>query len=247
MHNFFVEEKQISNGITIIGTDVNHIKNVLRLKIKENICVHSKNSANKYICQIEEINETEIKCKIIEKITENKESNIYINIVQALPKADKMELIIQKCTELGVMEFTPLELNRCIAKISQKDEQKKLQRWQTIAEVAAKQCSRDIIPKINNIYNIKNLPEILQDYDMIIIAYENEQKNTLKQVIETINAKRIAIIIGPEGGLEEKEVENLKAYGYTSVTLGKRILRTETVAIALSSIILYKMGDFGGN
>lgn len=246
MHNFFIEENQLNKDIRIHGTDVNHIKNVLRLQPADKICVHIKNSTDKYICELAELTESEIICNIIEKLTENKESDIYINIVQALPKSDKMELIIQKCTELGVREFTPLALNRCIVKINPKDEQKKIARWQNIAEVAAKQCSRDIIPQVNNIYSINNINELLKDYDLVIIAYENEELNTLKNAI-TQKAKKIAIIIGPEGGIEEKEVEKLEQYGYKSVTLGKRILRTETVAIVLSSIMLYTLGDLGGN
>lgn len=246
MHNFFIDKSQINKNVVIKGTDVNHIKNVLRLQPSDKICVHIKNSSDKYICEITELRELEVLCNIIEKITENKESDIYINIVQALPKSDKMELIIQKCTELGVREFTPLSLKRCIVKINPKDEQKKIIRWQSIAEVAAKQCSRDIIPKVNNIKSINDLPELLKDYDLVIIAYENENLNTLKKAIIP-EAKKIAIIIGPEGGIEEGEIEILKEYGYSSVTIGKRILRTETVAIVLSSIILYTLGDLGGN
>lgn len=245
MHNFFIEKKQFDNDIYIYGSDVNHIKNVLRLQIMDKICVHIKKTTDKYLCEIIELNEKEVVCKVLEKIAESNESKVYINIIQSLPKSDKMELVIQKCTELGVSEFTPLQTNRCIVKINEKDEEKKIVRWQNIAEVAAKQCSRDVIPKVNKIQNINDLYEILKEYDLIVVLYENEKSITLSDV-QISDAKKIAVIIGPEGGFEESEIMILKEYGYKIVTLGKRILRTETAPIAISSIILFIVGDLGG-
>lgn len=248
MHNFFIKQNQLKDNIEILGNDVNHIKNVLRLQLEDEICVHVKDINEKYICKIKETRQTSIICDIIKKVEIEHESDVYINIVQALPKSDKMELIIQKCTELGVKEFTPLQLNRCIVKISSKDEKKKTERWQTIAEVASKQCSRDIVPKVNNIYNIHTLKDLLNDYDIVLVTYENENINTLKNEISKFShkTKKIAVVIGPEGGIEEHEIAKLKEYGYKILGLGKRILRTETVAICVSSIILYTLGDLGG-
>ena len=273
MQHFFINENQKENDtIKIVGNDVNHIKNVLRCKINEKLEISILGTEERYLVEILELNNENIICKIVEKIEEDFESDININIIQALPKSDKMELIIQKCTELGVKEITPLELERCIVKLSGKDVNKKLERWQIIAETAAKQCRRSIIPKINNLYNIKNIEEIIKKNDLVILAYENETENSLKDVINELKFKNlqqeisfaainnfkninkeagkndtisIGIIIGPEGGLEEKEVEALKKLGVKSVSLGKRILRTETVAIALSSIIMYELGNFG--
>lgn len=248
MHNFFVNKEQLSDNLEIIGSDVNHIKNVLRLKLEDEICIHIKETAEKYLCKIKEINTSKIICSIIEKMQEQKETDVYINIVQALPKSDKMELIIQKCTELGVKEFTPLQLNRCIVKINASEQEKKVTRWQNIAEVAAKQCDRDIIPNVNNIYNISTVKKLLVEYDLVLVAYENERESLLKNIISDAHRgiKKIAIIIGPEGGIEEKEIQEFKDYGYRVVSLGSRILRTETVGIALSSIIMYVLGDLGG-
>ena len=203
MQRFFVEENQIDiekKFIEIIGEDVNHIKNVLRCKIGEQIEVCSKENSKAYLCEISNLGDT-IKALILKELENNKESNLHINIIQGLPKADKMELIIQKGTELGIKEFTPLILKRCIVKIDSKDEQKKIERWQKQAEVAAKQCGRDVIPKVNAIYSINTVYDLLKDYDLVLLAYENEKKNTLKNEIEKIknsNAK-IAIVIGPEG------------------------------------------------
>lgn len=273
MQHFFINENQKENDIIkIVGNDVNHIKNVLRCKINEKLEISILETEERFLVEILELNNENIICKIVEKIEEDFESDININIIQALPKSDKMELIIQKCTELGVKEITPLELERCIVKLSGKDVNKKLERWQIIAETAAKQCRRSIIPKINNLYNIKSIEEIIKKSDLVILAYENETENSLKDVINELKFKNlqqeisfaainnfkninkeaekndtisIGIIIGPEGGLEEKEVEALKKLGVKSVSLGKRILRTETVAIALSSIIMYELGNFG--
>ena len=167
--------------------------------------------------------------------------------MQGLPKADKMELIIQKSVELGVFDITPIEMKRCVVKLNEKDKTKKIQRWQKISEVASKQCGRNIIPSINSIINIKNVCNLLNEYDIVLIAYENEKETTLKQVLNEIkqcyNEKeiKIAIIIGPEGGIASEEVEILKESGAKSITLGKRILRTETVALSVLSVIMYEL------
>lgn len=249
MQRFFVEENQINiqeKNIQIIGEDVNHIKNVLRCKIGEHIEICSKQTNIAYLCEISNIEEN-VDTIILEELENNKESDVHINIIQGLPKADKMELIIQKGTELGVKEFTPLVLKRCIVKIDSKDEFKKIGRWQKQAEVAAKQCGRDIIPKVNNLHNINTILDLLKGYDLILVAYENEDKNTLKNELKKIKSKnvKIALVIGPEGGLEESEVNKLKENGAKIITLGNRILRTETVAITVTSILMYELGDLG--
>lgn len=190
-------------------------------------------------------------CEVIEALDTNAESNVHINILQGLPKADKMELVIQKGTELGVKEFTPVNMERCVVKISSKDEKKKIERWQKIAEVAAKQSGRDIIPKINNIENLKQLKEVLNGYDAIIVAYENEKEYTMKRALDKIkkdinngSSIKIAILIGPEGGVSEQEVQYMKdECNAIVVTLGKRILRTETVALVMSGIIMYEFEE----
>lgn len=249
MQRFFVEENQINiqeKTIQIIGEDVNHIKNVLRCKIGEQIEICSKETNKAYLCEIYSMKEY-IETTILQELENNKESALHINIVQGLPKSDKMELIIQKGTELGVKEFTPLALKRCVVKIDSKDEEKKISRWQKQAEVAAKQCGRDVIPKVNKIHNINTILDLLKEYDLVLVAYENEDKNTLRSELKEIknsNAK-IAIIIGPEGGLEETEVSKLKENGAKIITLGNRILRTETVAMAVTSILMYELGDVG--
>ena len=245
MPKFFVKTKQIENNkITIIGTDVNHIKNVLRLKENDELEICNSEKQENYLCNISIIQEDKIECAIKEKIKETTEPNIKVTIFQGLPKSDKMEFIIQKSVELGANDITPVEMSRCVVKLNEKDKSKKIERWQKISEVAAKQCQRDIIPKINPIITIKDICKISNNYDAIILAYEKENENSIKQELNKIkqqNFKNIGIIIGPEGGLEEKEVELLKQNGAKVITLGKRILRTETVALNVLSNIIYEL------
>ena len=246
MPKFFVTDKCIKNNeIKIIGKDVNHIKNVLRKKIGDKITICNEDNLNDYLCEIVKLEEDAIKCNIIEKLETNSESNVKVTIFQGLPKADKMELIIQKSVELGVYDITPVEMKRCVVKLTDKDRRKKLERWQKISEVAAKQSGRNRIPKINDIISIKNICNLCQKYDIVIVAYENEKENKLKNELEKLkkNLKedlKIAVLIGPEGGIDKEEIVLLKESGSKIVTLGDRILRTETVALNILSIIMYE-------
>lgn len=245
MPKFFVKDEQINGTfIEIINDDVNHIKNVLRLNVGATVQICNSDTGENYNTIIEKLENSSIKCKIESVLNSNTESNVYIHIFQGLPKADKMELIIQKCTELGVQEITPVDMERSIVKLNSKDEVKKIQRWQKIAEVAAKQSGRDKIMQINNILKFKEICKYINNYDAFIVAYEKEFSNTLKQ--ELVNLKniknpRIAILIGPEGGIDLKEIDVLKENNAKVVTLGKRILRTETVALVVSGIIQYEL------
>lgn len=246
MRKFFVKEEQIKEDIIeIIGDDVNHIRNVLRLECGENILLCDMDKSTNYISKIKNIEKEKIICSI-QSIAENEaEGNVEITIFQGLPKADKMELIIQKGTELGVKEFTPVNFERCIVKLKGKDEEKKLDRWQKIAEMAAKQSGRDIVPKINNIESIKNICKLIENYDIVLVAYENEKNNSLKQeLIKLKNMKnkiKIGVVIGPEGGIAENEINEFKEAGAKIITLGNRILRTETVCLMCTSIIMYEL------
>lgn len=252
MPKFFVKQEQIQdNKIIIKGQDVNHIKKVLRAKIGDELQICNCQNGENFLCGIEKIDNEDIVCIIKQKIKENVESNIEVTIFQGLPKADKMEYIIQKSVELGVYDITPVEMKRCVVKLDEKDKNKKVLRWQKISEVAAKQCGRDLIPKINEVLNIKKLCDLIDKYDIVLVAYENEKENTLKRQIEIIKQKidfdrsnskfKIGIVIGPEGGFEQEDVEILKNNGAEIITLGKRILRTETVALNILSIIMYEL------
>lgn len=244
MYKFFISQNQINKeNATIVGEDVNHISNVLRLKPMEQIIICNKDAGKSYISQIVEIDKESIECKLLEGIIETTECGINIDLFQGLPKADKMEFIIQKTTELGVKNIIPVAMERSIVKLDDKSKIKRLERWNKIAEVAAKQSKRDVIPTIKDVINVKNICKEVEKYDIILIAYENEEKNTLKDVLKSLNRDKslnIAIVIGPEGGLSEEEVEQLTNSGAISVTLGKRILRTETASLVLLSDIIYE-------
>lgn len=246
MPRFFVKQKQQKEkNIEIEGQDVKHIRNVLRKKEGEEIEICNQETGKNYECKIIEIREEKIVAEII-KETEEKESNIKIDVYQGLPKSDKMELIIQKSVELGANAIIPVEMSRSIVKIESKDRVKKQERWQKIAESAAKQCGRNIIPEIRKISTIEDIAKEIEKYDVTIVAYEKEKENTLKNEMQKVkeNQKeetKIAIIIGPEGGLEEKDIKILEEKGAKIVTLGKRILRTETVALNILSIIMYEL------
>ncbi len=246
MRKFFVNNNQISeNTIKIIGEDVNHIKNVLRLNIGELIKICDKDKEINYISEIKNIEKDYILCNIIEVASNEAEGRVKLSIFQGLPKSDKMELIIQKGTELGVKDFTPVNFERCIVKLKGKDEEKKIDRWQKISETASKQAKRDIVPKINNILSISELCKEFSKYDIVLVAYENEKDNTLKNELnklKNINKDiKIAVVIGPEGGISEKEIEEFKKFGAKIITLGNRILRTETVCLMCASIIMYEL------
>lgn len=247
MPKFFVAENQINNNkITIIGNDVNHIKNVLRQKSGDKITICDISKEQDYLCEIDKIEEKSIDCNIIEKLENNTESNVKVTIFQGLPKADKLELVIQKSVELGAYDITPLQMKRCVVKLNEKDKLKKIQRWQKISEVAAKQCGRNIIPKINNIVNVKDVCNLCNEYDIVLIAYENEKENTLKKELKNLKKLdeeeiKVAIIIGPEGGIAPEEIKMFEENGAKIITLGNRILRTETVALSVLSIIMYEL------
>lgn len=248
MPKFFVTEEQVNDEkIKIIGQDVKHIKNVLRKKVGNELMICNTSTKKDYLSEIISIEENCIECKIKEQIENKVESNIKVSILQGLPKADKMELIIQKSVELGVYEITPIEMKRCVVKLNEKDKIKKIDRWQKISEVAAKQCGRNIIPNINQIINLKNVCNLFDKYDIVLVAYEDENKNTLKNELEKIKQKynnreiKIGVIIGPEGGIDSEEIKMLQENGAITITLGKRILRTETVALNVLSIIMYEL------
>lgn len=245
MQKFFVEENQIENDkINITGEDVRHISNVLRMQKGEQILIGNKETLETYLTEIEYIEKEKVIIKIIEKLNEQTESNVEIDLYQGLPKADKMELIIQKTTEIGVSKIIPIEMVRCIVKLDEKDAKKKIERWKKVAEGAAKQSKRSKIPEIKNKIKIKELESIISQYDAFYVAYEEENEITLKKELKKLKEQgkyKIGILVGPEGGIAKEEIEKLIQYNAKIVTLGKRILRTETAPIVLVSNIIYEL------
>ena len=251
MPKFFVKENQISNNkIEIVGDDVNHITNVLRMKQGEILKVCNQETGENYIAEIINAQKNSVTCEIQEKLEETAESNVDITLYQGLPKFEKMELIIQKNTEVGVNAIVPVIMERTVVKLDEKIASKKLERWQKIAEIAAKQSMRDIIPQIGNITKLKDIDTT--EFDAVLVAYENEEHNMLKTELQKLERKiksnnsseqqyNIAIVIGPEGGISEKELVMLAEKNAKFVSLGKRILRTETAGVVMAGNIIYEL------
>ncbi len=246
MYKFFVTKEQIFDNVIEIVEDVNHIKNVLRLNIGEKIEICNISNSTNYICKIIKVDKNLVKAEILNEVEVKNEPKVYLHIFQGLPKQEKMETIIQKTTEIGVCEITPVVMNRCIVKLDDKSSMKKVERWQKVSEVAAKQSKRDRIPIVNQPISIKSIYEKIKNYDIVLVAYENEEEIGIKTILKQLNKKdstKIAVIIGPEGGIEENEIGYLKDIGAKVITLGRRILRTETAPIVLSSIIMYELDE----
>lgn len=248
MYKFFVKSKQIENDIVAItNEDVNHIRNVLRLKEEEQVQVCNKDTLKSYVAKIVRLEKDCVRLQILEECLETTESAILLDIFQGLPKQEKMEQIIKQATEIGVSGIIPLKMERCVVKLEDKTEQKKVERWQKIAEVAAKQSKRDKIPKVDFPISLKNVYEKLLEYDIVVVAYEEEKETAVKQVLQAVDhetTKKIAVVVGPEGGIALEEVEFLRRLPNVKVvTLGKRILRTETAPLVLASVIMYEFNE----
>ncbi|MBO5336328.1 MAG: 16S rRNA (uracil(1498)-N(3))-methyltransferase [Lachnospiraceae bacterium] len=246
MFQFFVEPGQINvsdNSVMIVGSDVNHIKNVLRMKIGEEIAVCNGVDGKEYRCGIVALEEECVRCELRFVKEDGVELPAKVYLFQGLPKADKMELIIQKAVELGVYEIIPVAAKRCVVKLDDKKAKSKIARWQGIAEAAAKQSKRGIIPKVADVMTFGEAVQFAAGMDVKLIPYElAESMDKTKEIIGNLQAgQSIAIFIGPEGGFETSEVEKALSLGIEPITLGKRILRTETAGFTVLSWIMYQL------
>ncbi len=244
MYQFFVEPGQIQGDrIIITGKDVNHIKNVLRMRCGEEISVSNGVDGKEYRCGIEELGEDEIICELRFIREEGMELPSKLYLFQGLPKADKMELIIQKAVELGVYEIIPVATKRSVVKLDEKKARSRILRWQGIAEAAAKQSKRGIIPQIQNVMSFKEAVKYSNCAKVKIIPYElSEGMEKTREIIESTKpGEDIAVFIGPEGGFDKEEIEEALRQGIIPVTLGKRILRTETAGMTVLSILMYHL------
>ncbi len=250
MHRFFIDPKNAEDRIArITGDDVHHINRVLRLKEDDRVSL-SNGEGMDFEGRIVNIDRDEVTVEIEKRFPSEGESDINIKVYQGVPKGDKMELIIQKSVELGVNEIIPVQTARAVSKIEKgKKMQKKLERWQKISESAAQQSRRGIIPAVDRVLSFKELlsemEKSVSDGELAVVFFENEEQQPFKDMLKNFKGKDISIIIGPEGGFEDREIEELMERGVKSASLGKRILRTETVSLAASSIIMYELGDLG--
>lgn len=247
MYHFFVESSQITSDfkkVEITGDDYNHIANVLRMKVGEQFSVSIRDDEGKEVFyEIEEINKTSVIGSLcfIEETGNELPSKIYL--FQGLPKVDKMELIIQKAVELGAYEIIPMSTKRCIVRLDDKKAESKIKRWQAISEAAAKQSKRAVIPKVSMPMTFKQAVEFAKDMDVKLIPYENAKGIAeTKKIIDDIKpGQSIAVFIGPEGGFAQEEIDLCMENGISPITLGKRILRTETAGFTIISWLMYHL------
>lgn len=246
MHQFFVEPFQIQGKqIYITGKDVKHIRNVLRMQPGEEISVSNGVDGREYRCGIECIEEDRIICGLRFIKEEGVELPAKVYLFQGLPKADKMELIIQKAVELGVYEIIPVATKRCVVKLEEKKVAQKTARWQGISEAAAKQSRRSIIPRVGKPVSFNEAVSRCRDMGVKLIPYELAKgMKATKELISSLKpGAEIAVFIGPEGGFSEQEIELAKEGGILPITLGKRILRTETAGLTVLAWIMYQLED----
>lgn len=245
MHRFFAEPGQIGEKeIVITGADVNHIRNVLRMRADEEVLIADGQGAE-YRCKLTELGENEVRAQILWKLDGNAELASAITLFQGLPKSDKMDLIVQKCVELGVDRIVPVSTKRAVVKLDAKKEQTRLKRWNTISESAAKQSGRGVIPEVSGVMSFGKALEEAKKLDVLLIPYERAEHMTeTRRVMGEIRpGQSVGIFIGPEGGFEESEVEEAVAAGAKAITLGKRILRTETAGLAVMAMLGYLLEE----
>ena len=245
MQRFFVEPYQIQekeSRITLTGTDLNHMKNVLRMRIGEEVWI-SDGSEKEYHCTIDEFMEDCAILHILEIEEAGYELSNRIYLFQGLPKGDKMELIIQKAVELGAYSIVPVEMKRCVVKLDAKKAQKKTARWQQISESAAKQSKRMLIPEVKSVMSWREALAFAKELDVLMVPYELAKgMRETREIISSIKpGQSVGIFIGPEGGFEEEEIQTAMEMGAKPVTLGKRILRTETAGMTMLSVLMFTL------
>ena len=232
MYNFFAtKEMRQGTTFTLTGADHNHIKNVLRMKKEDRVLVSCEGLS--HLCSICSLDEEKTLLQILEENHQNTELPVSITLFQGLPKADKMEWILQKTVELGVSSVVPVEMNRCVVKLDPKKKGSKQIRWQAIAEAAAKQSKRSLIPRVAEPISFSAALSLAKEMDLFLVPYENKEgmKATKEALSQIQPGMKIGILIGPEGGFDPKEIEETLAVGGIPISLGRRILRTETAAI----------------
>ena len=246
MYHFFVEPSQIDvegRRVVITGGDVNHIVNVLRMKQGEELAVSNGVDGKEYRCEVQTLEKEQVVCVLRFIKEDGVELPARVRLFQALPKADKMEFIIQKAVELGVSEIIPVASGRCVVKLDDKKEKSKRARWNTIAEAAAKQSRRAVIPKVGPVVRFAEAVKMAAAADVKMIPYElaSDMGRTRELIAQICPGEEVAVMIGPEGGFEEAEIEQAEAAGIVPITLGRRILRTETAGMTVMAWLMYHL------
>lgn len=250
MYHFFVEPSQIyDKRVIITGDDVNHIKNVIRLRVGDEISVSNGVDGRDYRCGIEEITDTKVVCILRFIKEEGVELPSRVTLFQGLPKGDKMEFIVQKLVELGVYEIVPVAMKRCVVKLDAKKAAAKTARWQGIAEAAAKQSRRAIVPRVRDVMSCQEALAYAAQMDVKLVPYELEEtldkaagmEGTRQIIDHLMPGQSVAVFIGPEGGFDASEIQAAMDYGMKPVTLGRRILRTETAGMTVMAWMMYRL------
>ncbi|WP_068616215.1 RsmE family RNA methyltransferase [Paenibacillus tuaregi] len=253
MQRYFITPEQFGETSVIIkGEDARHIGKVMRGKPNDKVIV-SDGIAREAVVQLKTINPQEVHAEIIEHLSLSREPWLQVTVAQSLPKGDKMETVIQKCTEIGAVSFVPFLSERTIVQYDAKKEEKRITRWTKIAKEAAEQAHRSKIPDVQTALSWKQLKDQFSEYDLVCVCYEKEDGKQLRDVVAPWSASltrergyRVMLVVGPEGGFAESEIEEAEAAGAVSVGLGRRILRTETAGMAALTCILYETGEMGG-
>lgn len=250
MSRFFVRKEDVQEGFIVIrGEDVHHIKNVLRLSRGSRLTVSDGNGTD-YTVEISKMCSNCIYADIVNASQSKTEPPLEITLFQGVPKQEKMDFIIQKSVELGVRRIVPLLTERTVVRFgSERDKENRLKRWQRVAVEAAKQCNRSIVPEVTVPLDFNEGIKLVEDSQLSFIAYEKESDSSLKNYFKTGNMQhgisKAAVIIGPEGGFSEQEIDRAISLRAVPITLGPRIFRTETAGLVVLSIIMYELGDIG--
>ena len=239
MHRFFSG----STNVSIQKDDINHIVNVLRLRAGDEVIICDTNAID-HLCRITDLSKSSVDIEVISDSPNLCEPRVKVTLFQGLPKSDKMDLIVQKCVELGINRIVPVECARSIAKIADKAD-KKIARWQSISESAAKQSGRGIIPVIGDVLSFSDSVQKMKEYDLALMPYELEIGNSIGEIIKKHdNIKTLAIFIGPEGGIDDQEIALAKSHGIIPLSLGRRILRCETAGFSALTLSLAFLGEY---
>lgn len=244
MRRFFIKNS-LSEEIIINDQDAHHISKVLRLQAGDTIAVIDPDG-RAGIAQIKQCSTDHVNLVLQGVLEETKEAPIQVCLAQGLPKSDKMDYIIQKAVELGIATVYPVQMDRSVVQYDASKKKARRERWQKISEEAAKQCGRSLVPSVEPIQNLDELFSHIPDDVTIIMLYEGQAEKGFRQILEEKPAAAYLLLVGPEGGFSNKEVAAAQKHGASVVTMGPRILRTETASLAAIAMIMYEYGDMGG-
>lgn len=241
-----IEESEIEDDLIVIGaSDAHYLVNVLRIEAGEKIIVFD-GKGTEYLVEIKKISKDQVEALITQTNFIGSDTQVNVSLIQSLAKGDKMDYIIQKCTEIGISKVIPVITERTIVKLDEKKKKARKQRWQKIAVEAAKQSKRTIVPEITEILTLAELKKQIPENEELLILWEDEHNTKIKEYLrQQKDTRNISILIGPEGGLSEKEVKELQEWGGKTASLGSKVLRTETAGLVALTIVLYELGDLG--